>query len=861
MTRSHHRWPIPRAKTAVPRLPATFVARARVRRRLARLAAEFPVTLVCAPAGYGKTLLLADWVAATGDADKIWVGVDADDNDADRFWTAVRSAIRAPGATQDTDTPAVLAEVAEIIDALACLPAPTYLILDDLHELHGADTLHGIATLIQHQPDNLRLVLSTRIEPPLPLARLRLPARLAELRTAELRLSHEDTAELMRLAGVPLTDDQVRLLGEQTAGWPAGLRLAARSLRAVTDRDAFLARFAGTDRAVADFLVGEVLTRLPTRTTMLLQVVSVCDEVTPALATELSGQRDAGATLAALERDSALVLGTGADRQWFRPHPLLRSYLRADLARQHPDLAAELHAKAAHWFAAMARPATAFDHAARTGEPFTSVTLLRRHAVALLLAGDHHPIRRALDTAGEVVGTDPWLTLIHALTHLQTDDLPRAHAELRHSQEIWPAHPDEDLVTLHRLATASYALAKKIPGTTDWPALAGALAGTDLESWARLGLGWTRLRAGDRVAARRELGRTTRLAGDHGLAYVSQQSLTAVGVLSAMDGDYDAMAAACAESLTIAQALGWRTVPGLALNHLLTALSRLLRLDPESALARTRLAATAITQPARPDLRYLTDVLTGAATFDTGARMAGLALLQQARRDVPAADLPVVALVGGALLEHRCAVALGRKQLATDVATWTRANAGAVAEVTLMRALSCFANGDAGAAETAVREVLDESLPASWPTTRLEATLLETAVEIRNGHRTRARAALTSALSLAEPSTLIRPFHQADPSVRQLLREQLGGFGQADGFAARVSRALSTVDGQSAGALTYRERAVLARLSTPRSLDEVAADLTVSVNTVKTHVRAIYAKLGVTNRRAAVVAGRRLGLT
>lgn len=868
MTRSAvRRWPIPRAKTAIPQLPATFVSRARVRRRLADLAARYPVTLVCAPAGYGKTLLLADWVEDTGTADKIWVSLDADDNNTDRFWTAVVGAVHARGggtppgtvAPGRSDTPAFLAEV---IDALASLPAPAYLVLDDVHEIQSEQTLHGIATLIQHQPDNLRLVLSTRADPPLPLARLRLQARLAELRMDELRVSHEDTAELLRLAGVPLNDDQVRRLVEQTAGWAAGLRLAARSLREVADHDAFLEEFASNDRAVADFLVSEVLTRLPAPTRELLQVASVCDEVTPVLAGVLSGMDDAGAVLAALERESSLMMGIGEDRQWFRMHPLLRSYLRADLSRQHPDRAAELHARAAAWFAAGAQPGKAFDHAARTGEPATSVTLLRQYALPLLMTGDHRTVRRALTTAGTEVDRDPWLALVGALTHLRTHDVAGARAGLRRCGQLWPADPDDDLRTLHRLVTATVELTMGAPaGPSDWPRLAGELAGTDLESWARLGLGWTLLRAGRRAAARCELDLAVKLAREHGFDYLSLQGLTATGALCALEGDYETMESACAESLAVAQAHGWHTDPALAMDHALGGLARLARLDPADALERTRLAAAAVPEPAPPELRYLIDAIAGAATFDAGRRADGLALLRQARRAASGAGLPVEVLVGGALVEYRAALVLGREMLAKDVATWTRANAGAVAEVALLRAWSAFARDDAAEAEAAVLEVLDETAPVVRASTLLEARLLETALEIRRGHRTRARGALTAALALAEPAALVRPFHQADPSVRQLLREQIGGFGQSDEFAARLSRQLSAMDGRPDGVLTERERAVLSRLCTPQSLDEVAYDLTVSVNTVKTHVRAIYAKLGVNNRRAAVVTGRRLGLT
>jgi LuxR family transcriptional regulator, maltose regulon positive regulatory protein len=851
-------------------VPANFVSRDELRGTLADRSAEVPVTLVCAPAGYGKTLLLADWVEKTGAADKAWVSLDAGDDDAGRFWTAVLNAACACAVVPLTsrlhqlsppDTPDAPGFVAEAIDAFAALPAPLYLVLDDLHEIIGEQMWHGVATLIRHQPKTTRLVLSTRADPPLPLARLRVQGRLAELRTNELRFSHDDAAELMRRADVGLDKDQVRRLVSQTAGWPAGLRLAARSLRDMSDHDAFLAEFAGNDRAIADFLISEVLARLPSETTDVLQLVSVCDEVTPALAAALAGRDDAGTILAALERDSSLVLGVGTDRQWFRTHPLLRSYLQADLTRQRPDMVTELHETAAAWFAAQEQPDKAFDHVTLTDENRTMGELLRRHAATVLLTGDdHHGVRRALTKVGtEAVARDPWLSLISALARLAAGECASAEAEL--ANVSWPADPDEDLVALRLLVTTTHALAcgrrpDAVPA--DWPGIIAAQEGADLEAWARLGLGWTCLCAGRRTEARRELQAAARLARDHGFDYVAMHSLSALGMLSCSDGAFTAMEAACAGAVAIADAHGWQKSPWMATNHVMIGLARLMSLDPAGTLDQTRYAAAALTEHAEPRLKYVIDLLIGAASVDTGHRQEGLWLMRGARRDLGDVRLPPPVLVAGALLEHRCALELGQDTRA--ILSWTRANAGEIAEVHLMQAWTSFAHGDLDTTETALREVLTGSQPTLCPTTPLEARLLETALEIRHDRRTKARSTLNTALLLAEPAALVRPFHQADVAVRQLLLEQVGGFGRSNSFAARVSHAVSAMDGQPDGGLTHREHTVLVLLSSPQSLDELASDLSVSVNTVKTHVRAIYTKLGVNTRRAAVFAARQLGI-
>jgi LuxR family transcriptional regulator, maltose regulon positive regulatory protein len=246
--------------------------------------------------------------------------------------------------------------------------------------------------------------------------------------------------------------------------------------------------------------------------------------------------------------------------------------------------------------------------------------------------------------------------------------------------------------------------------------------------------------------------------------------------------------------------------------------------------------------------------------FDTGRREAGLRVLRTARHELADMGLSPAVAVAAALVEYRCALLLGQETAAREVFQWAKQRAGSAAELSLMVAGARFARGEAAAAERALDPVLDA--PGLMRTTRIEAFLLKSAVAIRSGRRTIARSALDNAVRLAAPEAVMRPFAQADPAARQLLVEQIGGFGEYDDFAATVRRSLSTMDGAGpVGTLTERENAVLSRLTSQRSLDEVALDLSVSVNTIKTHVRAIYAKLGVNNRRAAVATARERGLT
>lgn len=851
------------AKTAVPRRPAGFVRREPLRALLDK-AVEAPVTLVCAPAGYGKTVLLADWVQTAGGDGKAWVSLDGADNEPRRFWAAVLKALR---EGVPTDNPLRTLEppeandqagfLAEVVDALDALPSPACLVLDDLHEITDQETVHGVETLIRHQPATLRLVLSTRADPPLPLARLRMEGRLGMLRAHDLRFSEEDAERLLRATGVVLNTGQLRLLVERTGGWAAGLRLAARPLLETGDRDAFLADFAGGDHAVADYLVGEVLARWPAETVHFLQVISVCDEVDPLLAEVLSGRDDAGAVLDALERESALVMAVGRDGVIaYRTHPLLRAYLRGDLHRRLPGLATDLHRVAATWFASGAQPRKALDHAARADERGAVVDLLHRHAVPLLLNGDHLLVRRALSIIGiPAASADPWLALISAVTHLEAGELTAAHSSLADA-----TGSGGELVSLRRLVATTYALARgEAPEieATQWREVFGE--GPGLEAWARLGAGWAFIRTGEREHARRELDAVDRLAREGGLGYLVMHGLTARAVASGIDGDYGTMERACAESVAIADRHGWRRCPWLAMSRLMLGFARLMRLDPAGALEAAARAAEIAGDAPDPALRYLVGVLRGTAWFDSGRHNDALGLLRGARWDLADTALLPELAVAAAVAEYRCGLRLGHHTAAREVFLWAKRRAPRAPELSLMIAWDRLARGDTCAAGHAADAVLDT---ASTPA-RLEGWLVKCAVAIHSDRRTFARTALGNAVRLAEPDALIRPFRQADPQVRQLLVEQIGGFGGADAFAARIRRTLSDVDGRSPadGSLTEREHVVLTRLSSQASLDEVAVDLAVSVNTIKTHVRAIYAKLGVNNRRAAAAAAREYGLT
>jgi LuxR family maltose regulon positive regulatory protein len=863
---------VPYAKIVMPQHPTEFVVREALRADL-DAGGRADVALVCAPAGYGKTVLLADWARASTDVDTAWVDLDRDDNDPKRLWASVVAALaacpsvpaasrlHAPWVWRPDAQPEFFAELA---DAVHRLPRPIRLILDDVHELVDPVALHGLQILMRNRPAGFQLVLSTRFDPPLSLPRLRLTGRMWELRADRMRFSPAEAATLLARSGLRLTAAQVEALHERTGGWAAGLRLAALAMTETTDREAFIAQFSGNECTVADYLVGEILSRLPQDLQEFLRVISISDPVPSRLAAELSGREEAGSLLDELEHQTSLVSATGRRRDAYRIQELLRTYLIADLQRQGPTRVAELHATAARWWAGQDRPIDALDHAAQSRSPALLSELLRHFAVPLILTGDHGPLRRALGSLGaEATASEPWLALTSALTQLEAGDVVAARADLRHARQYWPSDDTVDLVVLQ-------AAAEQLAAPTDKDSSTRMAMDTDelpaeppLEALTRLSRGTALLARDDRAGARVELGAALELGRRHGFDYLSMQCLVLLGVIACTSGDVRTMLATCNEALAATSRHGWEGSTWSAAATTMIAHAALLRNEASDAERLTAEGLALRPGLLTPPLRFALQAVHGAAAFDRGRRASGLAELQQARSDV--GDLPIGAeqAASAAVLEFRAALLLGHSAAARTVYRWLAERTDGNAELLMMRGWAEAADGHQEQARAVVRPVLEGSTPALLPHTLVDAWLLETTLAVAAGERPAARRALQSALTVAEPLDALRPFTQAGPGVRELLVRHHGSFGPSEAFA---QLALAAGAGTGAGGenrqamLSERELTVLGLLPSQLSLDEIADDLTVSVNTVKSHVRSIYTKLGVSSRRMAVLSAHDSGL-
>ena len=567
-------------------------------------------------------------------------------------------------------------------------------VLDDVHELTGREVLRDLTRLIRRSPAGLRLVLASRTDPPISVPRLRLEGRLHELRADVLRFTLDDTAAMLRATGLELTAAQVAVLQARTEGWAAGLRLAALALRRTDDVSAFLTNFSGDERSVAEYLTVEILDGMSSDTQDFLRMVSVCSPLRAAVAVELSARADADRLLDVLCHETPLVERTSPGN--YRIHPLLRSYLVADLARQRPETYRRLQAAAARWWLAEEEPVHALRHAERTGDPALIAALVRASGVALFLGGDLGPLRRALAAVGaDARTTDPWLALTAAITHLDARALPAAAVELENARRAWPEIPSADLEIL-RASAELLAMTQGLATGSFPPARDGAERTLPaLEALLHASRGTAEFgnpRGVDVDLARSELQQALDLARMHDLAYLEVQCLYILATVAAVQGDLRVMQAMAEQAVAAAarrgrHPSGWSAGPAA-----LVAYADLLAGRPAAAAA-TADEALGTWDLLPPEAAYMLHAVHGAALADQGKRSAGLAEMRAARTefgDTPAAPSTLAAL---AVLEHRVALVSGNGGAAAEVMGWLGPRAGTTGETLMLKAWAEAAAG------------------------------------------------------------------------------------------------------------------------------------------------------------------------
>ncbi len=820
-----------------------------------------PVTLVCAPAGSGKTTLVA--AAARACADPVaWVSLEPTDDDPHRLWTAVRCALELAGRpAAGLPEPEGEYFTTRLVNALADLPGRAVLVLDDVHVLRSRDCLAQLAFLVLHAPGTLRLVLVARSDPELPLHVLRVRGGLLELRAADLAFTREEAAALLRTHGVSLPDELVAALHARTEGWAAGLRLAALGLQDHADPERFVAELAGDDRVVGDYLLAEVLSRLPTRAFLLR--TAVVDRLCGSLADALTGRHDGAETLAELSRTNGFVIPVDVRGEWFRYHTLFAGLLRARAQRELAGELPELHARAARWYAARGAGVDAMRHAIAAGAWGQAAEMVAAQWFALHVSGDGEAVRRlAGGLPLAALGADASAALAFlALDAADADAAARHCADARvAARELPPARTRRFLATMGFVGLAQ-ARARGDLAAADAAAealLREPVAGQPgREAVVRLMLGQTARWARELGRAREEAERAFVLAQCDGLDCLAAAALSDLALAAAAE-DPAAAAGHAEQAIALwrrgARARGRAGPAQLAGAHVALAVAAFAELRSADAAAHLERAAVG-----RRDLELVVAELTADVRGALDGPVEGLRAFEardSARRRGPrpphepaawAAARARLLVAAGALDDAEAALAPVRG------AAWP---ALALAEAQLLLAR--------GRPEEAA-EALDAAAAAPDPG-RAHVVQYRVLQAVAAGDAAGAGRALEAALAAAEATRQLRPFVAVGRRMEDLLRDRIR---QGTAHRALVDELLDVLGDRHRAPrssapllepLSGREETILRYLPTTLSNREIASELFVTTNTVKSHLRSIYRKLDVARRREAVERARELRL-
>jgi len=902
--------PLLETKLHVPRWRRSLVARPRLGERLTR-GAESALTLVSAPAGFGKTTLLAEWlaVAAADGRSVAWLSLDQGDNDPALFWTYLVAALNTGAPAGGTGALSLLqppqppseAGLVALLNDLDAISDDVVLVLDDYHVIDARDVQDGMGFLLDHLPPQIHLVIASRADPPLPLARLRGRGELAEIRAADLRFTPgEAAAYLNEVMGLALTAADVAALEGRTEGWIAALQLAALSMQGREDTAAFIDGFAGDDRYIVDFLAEEVLQRQPGHIQHFLLQTSILDRLSGPLCDAVTGQDGGKAKLTALERGNLFLVPLDDRRQWYRYHQLFADVLHARLLDEQPGEVPDLHRRASAWYEQNDEPPEAIRHALAAQDFERAADLIELAVPAMRRNRQEAAVLGWLDLLpDEVVRVRPVLSVGFAGALLAGGEYEGVEARLRDA-ERWLGGATgiraESHVPAAEMVVVDDAEYRRLPAEIELYRAAQALVQGDRPGTvrhARQALGLS--------PAEEHLGRAS-AAALMGLAFWADGDLEAghSGYAECMAGlrraGHIADTFGCAIALadirrtqgrlgeamrTYEQALQRATQPGgpvlRGTADMYVGMSEIHReRDDLPAATRQLLRSQDLGEhTGLPQNRYRWRVAMARVREAEGDLGGALDLLDEAERLYVGDFFPNVRPVPA--LRARVRAAQGELGEALG---WARERDLSVADdlsylrefehITLARLL--LARYAAEGAERPLQEatrLLERLLRAAEEGQRtgsvIEILVLQALAGQARGDIPAALASLRRALTLAEPEGYVRIFADEGPPMASLLRAAAKQ-GIAPGYVRRLLAAVSKTEDSTPVTqgliepLSERELEVLRLLGTDLGGPEIARELVVSLNTVRTHTKNIYAKLGVNNRRAAVRRARELDL-
>ncbi len=886
-----------KTKFFVPQARSNLVTRLRLIARLNE-AANFPLTLVCAPAGFGKTTLLRAWISQSAH-NSAWLSLNESENDPTRFWTYFIAALQlsrpdlgksALALLQLPYSPTIESILTLLLNDLAGLTGAITLVLDDYHVIEAPAIHQAITFLLDNLPPQFHLILASRSDPPLPLARLRAREQLRELRANDLRFTPEETALFLKqVMGLNLSTADVAALESRTEGWIAGLQLAALSMQNQADIPGFISAFTGSNRYIVDYLIDEVLGRRPADMLNFLLQTSILDCLSEPLCDTVTGRSGSQALLEALERANLFIVPLDGERRWYRYHHLFRDVLLQRLKSSGNDLPA-LHRRASAWHERQGHMAEAIRHALAGDDPARAAGLVERSAWDLFGRGEVTTLQHWLDALpAEVVSARPDLGLVYGwlfsitnrldalAMHLPALERDNSLTQVQSSQiAALQAHLSLDRNDFRRAMTLCQTALAGIPESN--PHMRGLVS---------YFLAFAEHMSGNTMAAARTFAQASALgqaSGNvllvaHGLNYLATMQ-QAQGKLSQAAGTYQHALRLSSDTYGRPLVIACILLCGLGKllrewneldesEHSLRESIELARLGDNAGEGINAHVALALTLCAQNDEKDAHEALAAAR------RIARESKHEEFLRAVNVAEARLWLMCGHADLASRWAVANGLR--ADDRSD----NPDQLECTTLARVL--IALGRERPEEQSLIQtqrllgwLLQVAQSAGRAGHAIEIHVLQAMAHQAKGDLSAARGALESALALAEPEGYVRIFVDEGEPMQALLKRLEIRDARLRDYRDRLLAALaaqSTLESTATSIksphskiqnlverLSGREIEVLRLVAAGQSNNEIAASLIVSPGTVKKHLNNVFGKLQVSSRTQAVARARALDL-
>ena len=870
------------------------------------------LTLISASAGFGKTTLTGEWVAQSG-LSVAWLSLDAGDNDPVRFISYLIATLQTvqPGigerlltAFQSRQPPSTEAILTALLNEIATYLNEFLLILDDYHVIDSKPVDEALAFMVEHQPPQMHLVIATREDPPLPLARLRVRGQLTELRAADLRFTPAEAAEFLnRMMGLNLSDGDIAALEARTEGWIAGLQLAALSMQGREDRASFIQAFTGSHRFVLDYLAEEVLQCQPETVREFLLQTSILDRFCAPLCNTVTERNDGKEILEVLERSNLFLISLDDQRQWYRYHHLFAEVLQAHLQEAQPARASTLLQRASIWFEQNGLTADAIRHALAAQDFDRAANLIERVWRAMDISYQSATwLGWAKALPADLIRARPVLSVGYAWALLGVGELESSEARLSDA-ERWLAPADKQFENLSaRMVVVDKAEFRSLPASIAAARAYRALALGDISStkmYARQALtldpegssihytqavsllGIAEYASGDLRAAEQELLKF------QAIMWQANDIANAIGItfilanIKLVQGRLRDAVNAYQQSLQLAASRG--TPSFLGASDIYRGLGELLceQGDLEAAAQHLLTAKQLGEQSALTGWPHRLCVAQARIREAQGDLDGALVLLDQAEREYvrnPLPDRPIAALrartwVRQGQLTKAFSWAHEQNLSPDDHPSFSRE----FEHLTLARALVARykadrADSDLQAALGLLARLLQAADEGGRNGSAIEALILQSLAYQAQGEQARAHASLKHAMKLAEPEGYVHIFVDEGEPMRLLIsdsRLQIGKQGRlgSQSLFSYADKLLSAFPQPAATTpkpknenlkpvivepLSNRELEVLKLLQSELSGPEIAEKLIVSPNTFRTHTRNIFNKLGVNNRRAAV---------